>query len=377
MPGEPPVCCGIDVPKDMRTACRRRVEANGQVSQEGRAFATTSLSLLALSDGLVEPPCPVVAMASPGVSWKPVSHGLAGTVEVCIGNAPAMRRPGQKTDKREAAGIAARLAHGLIRPSCVPPPAIGALRDVTRPRGAWVQTRSHSKTRGHQLLEDTKLKRGRVVSALFGVTGRRLLAALVAGARAPQVLASLALGALQHQRPQLALARTGQCTAHHGTWRALGVELMEVWERQLAPLAPQSGARGAPWQAPIAPLDRMSGVDSTAARDSIAEMGTDLRRCGDAARLASWAGVGPGHHESAGQRYRGKTCTGNRSLRRVLVPWAWGARKTPPCLGRTLRRRAVRIGKKTAALAIAHTIRVIVSHLLTLGTSDEEARDAQ
>jgi transposase len=102
-----------------------------------------------------------------------------------------------------------------------------------------------------------------------------------------------------------------------------------------------------------------------------------MSRCGDAARLASWAGGCPGHHERAGKRYRGNTCTGHRSLRRVLVPCAWGARKTPTCLGRTLRRLDVRIGKKTAALAIAHPIRVIVYPLLTLGTSDEEARDAQ
>lgn len=158
------------------------------MSKAGREFATTSTSLLALSDGLVEPPCPVVAMESTGVYWKPVSHVLAGTVEVYIGNAHERRsRPGKKTDKRDAAWIAELLAHGLIRPSFVPPPDICALRDVTRTRIALVQTRSHSKNRGHQLLEDTNLTLGSVVSDLFGVTGRRMLAALVAGARDPQV----------------------------------------------------------------------------------------------------------------------------------------------------------------------------------------------
>lgn len=185
---EHPVCCGIDVHKDTLTACLRRVDANGQVSKEGREFATTSLSLLALSDWLVEQHCPVVAMESTGVYWKPVYHVLAGTVEVFIGNAHEMRsRPGKKTDKRDAAWIAELLAHGLIRPSFVPPPAIGALRDVTRTRVALVQTRSQSKNRVHKLLEDTNLKLGSVVSDLFGVTGRRMLAALVAGERDPQV----------------------------------------------------------------------------------------------------------------------------------------------------------------------------------------------
>jgi transposase len=185
---EHPVCGGIDVHKDTRTACLRRVDANGQVSKEGREFATTSPSLLALSDWLVDQHCTVVAMESKGVYWKPVYHVLAGTVEVCIGNAHAMRsRPGTKTDKRDAAWIAELLAHGLIRPSFVPPPDICALRDVTRTRVAFVQTRSQSKNRVHKLLEDTNLTLGSVVSDLFGGTGRRMLAALVAGERDPQV----------------------------------------------------------------------------------------------------------------------------------------------------------------------------------------------
>ena len=142
----------------------------------------------------------------------------------------------------------------------------------------------------------------------------------------------------------------------------------------MATLDQQIGALVAPLHAQIAQLYSIPGVDITAARDIIAEIGTDMSRCGDAARLASWAGVWPGNHESAGKRYRGKTCKGNRSLRRVLVPCAWGARQTPTFLGRTFRRLEVRLGKKKAALAIAHTILVIVSHLLTLGTSYEEAR---
>jgi transposase len=127
-------------------------------------------------------------MESTGVYWQPVYHVLAGTVEVSMGNAHELRgRPGTKTDQRDAAWIAELLAHGLIRPSFVPPPEIGALRDVTRTRVALVQTRSHSKNRGHQLLEDTTLKLGSVVSDLCGVTGRRILAALVPGERDPYV----------------------------------------------------------------------------------------------------------------------------------------------------------------------------------------------
>ena len=245
---------------------------------------------------------------------------------------------------------------------------------MTRTRVALVQTRRQSKNRVHKLLEDTNLKLGSVVSDLFGVTSRRMLAALVAGERDPHVLASLALGTLKHKRPQLELALTGQFTEHHGTLLALLLELIAVLDRQIANLEQQLGELVAPLHVQIAQLDSLPGVDITAARDMLAEIGTAMRRFGDAARLASWAGVCPGNPESAGQRYRGKTCKGHRSLRRGLVQCAWGARKTPTFLGRTFRRLAVRIGKKQAALALAHTILVIVYHLLAEGTCYEEAR---
>ncbi len=138
----------------------------------------------------------------------------------------------------------------------------------------------------------------------------------------------------------------------------------------------EMGAWGAPWQAPRAQLKSIPGGDRMAARDMLAELGTDRSRFGDAARLASWAGVCPGHQERAGKRHRGKTRQGHRYLRRGLGQCAWGARKTPPFLGRTLRRLEGRLGKKTAALAIAHTMLVIVSHLLATGSWYEEARYA-
>jgi transposase len=372
---EHPVCCGIDVHKAILTACLRRVDVAGQITKEVREFATTYPALLTLSDWLVEQHCPVVAMESTGVYWKPVYHVLCEAVEVYIGNAHEMRRrPGKKTDKADAAWIAELLAHGLVRPSFVPPPAIRALREVTRTRVALVQTRSQSKNRVHKLLEDTNLKLGSTVSDLFGATGRRILTALVAGERDPEVLASYALGTLKGKRPQLALALTGRFTEHHGKLLALLLELIEVLDRQIAELDQQIGTLVAPLQAQIAQLDSIPGVDLTAARHILAEIGTDMHRFGDAARLASWAGVCPGNNESGGKRHRGKTRQGNRYLRRLLVQCAWGARKTPTFLGQTFRRLEVRIGKKKAALAVAHKMLVIVYHLLAQGTYYEEAR---
>ena len=126
----------------------------------------------------------------------------------------------------------------------------------------------------------------------------------------------------------------------------------------------------------IEQLDRIPGVDVTAARDILGAIGTDMRRCGSAARLAAWAKGSPGNNESAGKRRRGRTGKGNRYLRRIVVQWAWSARKTPTFLGRTFRRLEARIGGKKAAVAVGHKIVVLVSQRLGQGTCYEEQRYA-
>jgi transposase len=182
-----PVCCGLDVHQATLTACLRRVSDDSQVTTDLREFGTTYPELLALSDWLVDQHCPVVAMESTGVYWKPIYHVLVGVVDVLVGNAREMRpRPGRKTDKADARWIAELLAHGLISPSFVPPPAIRALRDLTRTRVGLVQTRTQAKNRVQKVLEDSNIKLASVVSDVFGKSGRRMLQALMHGERDAQ-----------------------------------------------------------------------------------------------------------------------------------------------------------------------------------------------
>jgi transposase len=292
-----------------------------------------------------------------------------------VGNAPERRRrPGRKTDKADARWIAELLAHGLIRPSFLPPPPIQALRDLTRTRVALVQSRSQAKNRVHKILEDTNIKLASVVADLFGVSGRRMLAALIAGERDPHVLATFARGRLRRKLAELELALQGQFTAHHGRLIALALEVIDLMNRQIAELDQQIGELITPLYPQIEQLISIPGVEATSARMILAEIGIDMSRFGSDARLASWAGVCPGHDESAGKRRRGHTRNGNRYLRRVLVQCAWAARKTSTFLGRTFRRLEARLGGKKAAMAVAHKILVIVYHLLAEGTLYDEER---
>ena len=372
-----PICCGIDGHQATLTACLRRVSEDGQITTELREFGTTYTALLALSDWLVAVHCPVVALESTGVYWKPIYHVLVGVVEVFIGNAYDMRRrPGKKTDKADAMWIAELLAHGLIQPSFIPPPEIRALRDLTRTRVALIQTRTQAKNRIQAMLEDTNIKLASVASDVFGKSGRHMLEALIGGERNPQKLAAMALGKMKRKVPQLTLALTGQFTEHHGRLIQGALDLIDLLDSQLATIDTHIGVLVEPLQPQLAQLDTIPGLDAAAAWLILAEIGTDMHRFGSHTRLASWAGVSPGNNESAGKRRRGKSRRGNRYLRRVLVQCAWAARKTATFLGRTFRRLEVRIGKKKAALAVAHKILVIIYHLLAEGTLYDEGRYA-
>jgi transposase len=300
---------------------------------------------------------------------------LSDTVEVHLANSRDVRqRPGKKTDKRDATWIAELLAHGLIKPSFVPPPKIRALRDLTRTRVSLVQTRTQSKNRVYKILEDTNIKLASVVSDLFGKSARRMLDALVCGERDPQKLSAMALGSLRGKIPQLDVALEGQFTEHHATLIAGALELVDVLGRQIAEIDQQLRELLSEMAPQLEQLGSIPGISDITARDIIAEIGLDMRRFGSASRLASWAGLSPGNNESAGKRHKGRTCKGNRYLRRVLVQCAWATRKTATFLGRTFRRLEARLGSKKAAMAVAQKILVIIYHLLLEGTLYEEER---
>jgi transposase len=370
-----PVCCGIDVGSREVVACLRRVEKGGTCRIEHRTFPTMVQGLLKLLDWLVDEECPVVAMESTGVYWKPVYQVLAAKCSVVLGNSREIRqRPGKKTDKADAAWIAELLAHGLITPSFVPPPTIQALRELTRTRVSWVQMRSQAKNQVHKFLEDTGIKLGIVASDVFGVSGRAMLAALIAGERSALVLAELARGRLRSKLPELRLALVGRFTDLHATMIGSTLSLIDHLSEQIAVLDAAIDKAIEPFTKEHGLLTSIPGVGATAARDIVAEIGVDMARFRSAQRLASWSGMCPGNNESAGKRKTGKTRKGNKWLRRILTECAWGARYTPSHLGNRFRQLERRIGGKKAALAVGHQILVIAWHLLKNGTLYEDSR---
>jgi transposase len=306
-------------------------------------------------------------MEATGVYWKPIRNPLEDAFVLLLVNARHVRQvPGRKTDVRDCEWLADLLRHGLLRGSFVPDRPQRELRELTRYRVSLLRERAAELNRLQKTLEGANIKLAAVASDTLGVSGRRMLEALVAGGADAAALADLAKGRLRKKLPELERALTGRFGAHQRFLVAQQLAHVDDLDAAIAALDAEVAARLRPCAAEVARLDAIPGVGQRTAELLVAEVGTDLRRFPTAGHLASWAGMCPGNHESAGKRLSGRTRKGNRYLRAALVEAAQAAaRSRHTYLAAQGRRLTVRRGRKRAMLAVGHSILVIVYHLLT------------
>src|SRR6516162_2784410 len=361
-----PCCCGLDVHKKRITACVLWAEAKGKSRKEKRGFGTFTHDLLRLADWLAECGVTHVALESTGVYWKPVWNLLEGQFEVLLVNAQHIKAvPGRKTDQKDSEWIANLLQHGLLRASFVPPTPIRELRDLTRYRASLAQEINRIANRIQKVLEDANIKLGSVATDTLGASGRAMLEAIVSGEQDSQRLAEMSRGLLRNKIPQLQQALEGRVTEHH---RFLLRELLDhlyFVESKMRRIEQEVEERLGPFQHEVVRLCTIPGVDRVTAWGLLAEIGLNMRQFPDAQHLASWAGLCPGSHESAGKRKSGKIRKGSLWLRRCLCPAAWAvSTKRNNYLSALYRRLAARRGSKRATIAVAHNLLVIAYYLL-------------
>jgi transposase len=176
-----------------------------------------------------------------------------------------------------------------------------------------------------------------VASDIFGVSGRAMLAALIAGERDPKALAQLARTRLRAKRSQLEEAFTGHFSDHHAFLLARMLSRIDQASADIAELEAKIDQEVAPFAPAVDRLDEITGVGRTAAGVIIAEIGTDMGRFPTPGHLASWAKFAPGVKQSAGKT-KGKATTGhgNPYLARVLGEAAVGRRADRHLPGRAL-----------------------------------------
>jgi len=359
-------CCGLDIHKKTIVACLLQEVAAGKLGKETRTFGTMTADILALSDWLQAAACTHVAMESTGVYWKPIYNLLEGAFELLVVNAHHLKAvPGRKTDMRDAEWIADLLRHGLLRGSFIPPREQRELRDLTRYRRSLVEDRARILNRLQKVLEDANIKLAAVASDLHGVSARMMLEALCAGESDSVELADLARGRLRSKIPHLQLALEGRFTPHHGFLVTEYLAHIDYLDQAIEQVNTEIDQRLHDEEETLALLDTIPGISQRTAQMIVAEIGTDMGRFPSAKHLASWAGLCPGNHESAGKRLSGRTRHGNRALRQVLIEAAHGVSRTKDnYLVAQYRRLAARRGRKRAIVAVAHSLLTIVYYVL-------------
>ena len=356
--------------------CCVRVPAEGNAGkrlQEVSTHSTMTRSLTELANQLVELGVQRVVMEATSDYWKPVFYLLeAHGLDPWLVNARDVKHlPGRpKTDVLDAVWLCKVAERQMLRPSFVPPWPIRRLRDLTRYRIDLVGVRTAEKNRVEKLLEDACIKLSVVASDIFGVSGRAMMAALIAGERDPKVLAQLARSRMRTKIGRLEEAFNGHFDEHHRFLLTRMLDRIDGINADIAAVDTQIEAHLAPF-AVAARLDEIPGIGPVAAAIIIAEVGVDMSRFPTPGHLCSWAKFSPGISPSAGRtKGNGSTGHGNRYLARILGEAAVVAGRTDTFLGERYRRIARRRGKKRATVAVGRSILVIVWHLI----ANEDAR---
>jgi transposase len=362
-------CAALDVHKDTVVACVR-IATGRSAQRELKTFATTTSGLLELHDWLGQHQVTHVAMEATGVYWKPVWHLLEDSFALILANASHIKAvPGRKTDVNDATWIADLLAHGLIRPSFVPPTPIQELRDLTRARKQLVHERTRYVQRIQKVLEDANLKIASYITDLLGKSGRAVLDALVEGYSSPEVLVSLTSGRLKASRAELLEAPRGRVTKHHRFMLKVHLRQIDQLDSSVEPLEAQARAAIEPFRRGVEQLKAIPGISDTAAHVLLAEIGTDMSVFPSSSHLLSWAGMCPRSDESAGKRRSTRLRHGAPWLKATLVQIAWPATRRKDSYFRALfHRLKARRGPKKAIVAVAASILTTVYHLLRDGT---------
>jgi len=378
-------CAGLDVHKAMIVGCVRIV-AGGKVSRECREFDTTTAGLEALLAWLRERGCSHVAMEATGVYWKPVWNILSdGDFELMVANAAHIKNvPGRKTDVNDATWIADLVACGLIKASFVPDEEIQELRSLLRARKQLTREQTSHIQRIQKTLEEANIKLDSVISDILGVSGRRMIEAMIAGVRDPRKLAQLADRRIKASPKVLYDALHGRLTDHHRFMLQLYLEQYDALtaaiikidravEAAIARMDEEAAQGHATFRSLILLLCTIPGVSTLSATVILAEIGRDMSRFPTAGHLVAWAGLCPGQNESAGKRKSSRLRKGAPWLKTMLVQCAWAAsRKKDSYYKAQFNRLRGKHGPKKAICAVAASMLTAIYHMLKDGAEHHD-----
>lgn len=370
-----PVCCGMDVHKDIIVACLRTVGEKGEKLEEIREFSGFTDDLLSMRQWLLDNDCPIVAMESTGIYWRPVHNILEGSVNVVLVNARHYKNvPGRKTDVKDSKWLAELLQYGLLRGSFIPSREVRDWRELSRFRKKLTKDLGDYKRRVHKVFETANIKIDSVASDLFGVTGRNLIEYLCVSEEITlSGVEERTKGKLRKKVGELYRSLQGFFREHHRFEIQSFLRVIECLEDQISALTTRLRSLMGDHEELLARLRCVPGIEEVAAQSILAELGYDLSTFSNENVLCSWAGVAPGNNQSGGKRYSGKSPVKKHPLKEVLIEIAWSAvKKKGSYYKDKYYALKARRGAKKAIVAIAHRILKAVYFIIKHGAVYKE-----
>ena len=366
-----PICCGLDVHKKKISACVIFPNKDGSDQYDITEFETFTDDLQRLRSWLLEHECPVVAMESTGIYWRPVHNVLEDVVHVILVNARDIKNvPGRKTDIGDSKWLAGLLHHGLLRGSFIPSKEVREWRDLTRLRKKYVQTVGDYKKRTQKLFESANIKIDSVVSDLFGVTGRNLMNLLVSDRERLTLLdiEGCVRGKLKGKEKELYRSIQGFFSGHHRFILKRLLKTVGMLEEEIAGFDHQIRHLMKDQKELLERMKKAAGISDVSASDILAELGPDLSGFPTDATLASWSGLCPGNNESAGKRKSGRSPVRKHHFKTIMIEVAWAAiKKKGSYFKDKYYRLKARRGAKKAIVAVAHRILLGIYHVIKDG----------
>lgn len=366
---------GLDVHRDTVVAAIRLHVSDSDIEVKKATFKTTAKGLSELSQFLLEYEVTTVAMEATGVYWKPVYYALEGLVkELWLCNAQHVKNvPGRKTDLNDAEWLADVVAHGMIKPSFVPPEEIRELRELTRYRKTQVDARVKEIQRLEKVLQDACIKITSVASGVWSMSSREIIEAMIDGQRDPKVLAQLAKSRLRGRIPELEEALSGFFKDRHAFMCKEIITHIDQLDESIVRLTKEITKAIVPFKNAVALVVSIPGVSRTTAEIIIAETGGDMKQFPTPGQFSAWAGLAPASYESAGKRKPVGLRKGAPYLKRAMVESARAAARTKGTYYNAQYSRITkRRGPNKAAVAVAHSMIVAIWHLFSTGALYED-----
>lgn len=341
-----------------------------------------------------------VAMESTGVYWIPVMQVLeAHGLEVSLVDArQAKNLPGRKTDVKDCQWLQQLHAHGMLTRAFRPPDAICVLRSYWRHRKDLVEMASMQIQLMQKSLEQMNLQLHKVLSDITGVTGMKILRAIVEGQRDAVALAQMRDSRVKRSEETLAKALTGDWRAEHLFTLQQALELYDVYQQKMGVCDHQIevymatlDSHGDPNELPKGPSSRrrknqvhfdlrrqlytwtgvdltvLPGIDAMTAQTVLSESGLDMSRFATEKHYSSWLGLCPNHQITGGKIRRRRTRRVHNRAAVALRVAAQSLHKSKTALGAFYRRMRGRVGPAKAITATAHKLAILIYRMLKYG----------